>query len=279
MGTAWLQAAGWQAQLRLGFRRIGERTVLAGRRHLGPLRVQQPFYPEADGLCHCYLIHLPGGVVGGDSLELEVSCEPGAQALITSPGAGKFYRSAGALAVQRQHLVVASGASLEWLPQEQIVFNGARVDSLTRADLAPGGRFLGWEINCLGRPACGEVWDRGRWRSRFELYRNGQPLLLERNLYQDGSAALTAAWGLAGFPLQALLVMTDTSAAQLELGRRLLRPTSEERLALTQREDVLICRYLGHSAERAKQVLTALWSTLRPEWLGRPAVAPRIWAT
>lgn len=278
MRAAQLQPAGWQAHLRLGFRRAGERTVIADRRHQGPLRVQQPFYPEG-ALCHCYLIHPPGGVVGGDGLRLEVTCEPGAQALLTTPGAGKFYRSAGALAEQQQRLVVASGASLEWLPQEQIVFDAARADSLTRIELATDARFLGWEITCLGRPASGERWQRGHWRNRFELYRDGQPLLLERCRYQDGSTALTAAWGLAGFTVQALMVVTDTSAAQLEQARRQLLAKDDERLALTRLQDVLVCRYLGHNAQRAKTVFSELWGQLRPEWLGRPALPPRIWAT
>ncbi|HEX5513359.1 MAG TPA: urease accessory protein UreD [Gammaproteobacteria bacterium] len=278
MNAARPQAAGWQAHLQLGFRRSGARTVLAERRHLGPLRVQRPFYPEG-GLCHCYLIHPPGGVVGGDRLELEVRCEPGAQALLTTPGAGKFYRSAGPIAEQRQHLAVAAGASLEWLPQEQIVFDAARAESYTRVELEVGARFLGWEITCLGRPASGERWQHGHWRSRFELYRSGQPLLIERCRYRGGSAALTAAWGLAGFPLQAFMVVSNTSAAQLELSRSRLMAAADERLALTRLHDVLICRYMGHSAERARALFSELWALVRPDWLARPALPPRIWAT
>lgn len=269
---------GWQARLRLTFRQAAQRSVLAEREHFGPLLVQRPFYPEG-GLCHCYLIHPPGGVVGGDRIELDVSCERGAQVLLTTPGASRFYYSSGALVEQRQELRVSAEASLEWLPQEAIVFNAARVDNLTRIELEEGARFLGWEITCMGRPASGERWSQGRWRSRFELYRAGRPLLLERNLYRSGSLALNAAWGMAGFPVQALFVMSDSTAGQLEASRASLAIADTERLALTRLQDLLVCRYLGHSAERAKNLFIQLWTLLRPQWLGQAAVRPRIWAT
>jgi urease accessory protein len=108
--------AGWQARLELGLAQWAGRTVLAHKRHFGPLTVQRPFYPEG-GPCHIYLLHPPGGVVGGDRLEIAVEVGEGAHALITTPGATKFYRSAGPRAHQIQHLSVAGGGVLEWFPQ------------------------------------------------------------------------------------------------------------------------------------------------------------------
>src|SRR6187551_1093438 len=116
----------WQARLELGFRATAGRTVLAHRRHIGPLMVQRPFYPEG-GICHVYLLHPPGGIVGGDSLELQVDAGQGSHALITTPAATKFYRAGPhPRAVLRQNLLVKD-AVLEWLPQEAIVFDGAKV--------------------------------------------------------------------------------------------------------------------------------------------------------
>ncbi|MGB5651682.1 MAG: urease accessory protein UreD, partial [Sedimenticolaceae bacterium] len=89
--------------MRLGFRAGPDSTVLAERQRHGPLAVQRPFYPEG-GVCHVYLLHPPGGVVGGDVLGIDVKLAQGAQALITTPGATKFYRSAGALARQTQRI-------------------------------------------------------------------------------------------------------------------------------------------------------------------------------
>ncbi len=104
-------ASGWRARLELGFAPRPGRTALVHRRQRGPLAVQRPFYPE-DDVCHLYLLHPPGGVVGGDSLHIQADAGAGAHALVTTPGATKFYLSAGASAQQVQILRVAVGASL-----------------------------------------------------------------------------------------------------------------------------------------------------------------------
>src|SRR5512137_547009 len=119
---------GWRAELVLGFRWQDGRTVLATRRHIGPLTVQRPFYPEGD-VCHVYVLHPPGGVVAGDCLTIAINAEADSAALVTTPAAGKFYRSDGKLARQQVSLTVAANAALEWLPQETIIYEGARVAS------------------------------------------------------------------------------------------------------------------------------------------------------
>src|SRR5205085_6360717 len=100
---------GWQAELRLRFNcdapgplRPG-RTRLVERQHRGPLVVQRPFYPEGDP-CHVYLVHPPGGVVGGDALRIDATVDPGAHALITTPAATKFYRCEERISTQTQEL-------------------------------------------------------------------------------------------------------------------------------------------------------------------------------
>jgi urease accessory protein len=269
-------AEGWLARLELGFAARAGRTVLSQRRHQGPLVVQRPFYPEG-GICHLYLLHPPGGIVGGDRLELDLVCEAASHALLTTPGASKFYRSAGFLAMQRQRLRVAEGATLEWLPQEQIVFSGAAADSLTRIDLAPGARFLGWEISCLGRPASGESFTHGTLRQRLELWRAGKPLLLERSRIKGGSDWLQARWGAAGHTVLGTLAATGASEEHVELARAAVADADE--LAVTRLDDVLIARYLGASAEQARRLLTRIWAALRPPLLGVAACEPRIWRT
>jgi urease accessory protein len=271
------QPPGWLARLELGFAARAGRTVLAHRRHQGPLVVQRPFYPEG-GVCHLYLLHPPGGIVGGDRLDLTLACEAGAHALITTPGAGKFYRSAGPLAVQRQHLRVAAGAALEWLPQEQIVFAGAAVDSLIRIELETGAGFIGWEISCLGRPASGETFSHGALRQRFELWRAGKPLLLERSRIDGGSDWLACRWGAGGQPVLGTLAAVGAGAQHVELARAAVADAANE-VALTRLDEVLIARYLGPSAERARALLTRIWVALRPPLLGVAACEPRIWRT
>jgi urease accessory protein len=270
--------AGWLGWLQLVFAFSAGRTALVGRRHQGPLLTQRPFYPEG-GVCHSYLLHPPGGVVGGDRLELEVACESGAHALMTTPAAGKFYRSDGRLAVQRQRLTVAADAVLEWLPQEQIVFRGAEVDSLTRVELAAGARFIGWEVVCLGRRASGEAFEAGHLRQRFELWRAGRPLWLERSHVVGGSEWLHARCGLAGYSVVGTLVAVGATDRQVEDARAALPPAQDAVFAVTRVDDVLVARYLGHSGEQAREVFGCVWAAVRPPLLGRDACAPRIWRT
>ena len=108
-------AAGWQGLLNLRYWRDGPRTVALDR-HEGPLRVLQRLYPEGEGICHHVLVHPPGGVAGGDVLELQADLAAGTHAVITTPGATRFYRSGGRLALQRSRLRLAPGAPAEWLP-------------------------------------------------------------------------------------------------------------------------------------------------------------------
>ena len=105
----------WHASLELDYTLSAARTV-AHHRHKGPLRILQSLYPEGDAVCHNVLVHPPGGLVGGDTLDIQTTVATGAHALVTTPGATRFYRSLGELALQRAHVTLAAGARLEWLP-------------------------------------------------------------------------------------------------------------------------------------------------------------------
>ncbi len=271
-------AAGWQAGLSLVFAARASHSVLAHRSHHGPLRVQRPFYPEGENVCHVYVLHPPGGVVGGDELSIDIEVAQGAHALLTTPAAGKFYRSGGAGARQTQHLRVASGAALEWLPQETIVYDGARAELNTLVELAPGAGFLGWEIMCLGRPGSGEKFQQGGVRQRFELWRDGLPLYIERARYEQNGAVLTAPWGLAGHSVSGTLLCVTNEAECIELVREAAR-FEVGLFSVTLLDGVVVCRYLGDHAEEARQCFEKAWSVLRPAVLQRPVCAPRIWAT
>jgi len=269
---------GWQAQLALWFEQGPLDTVLKHARHQGPLRVQRPFYPE-DGLPHVYLLHPPGGVAGSDCLDIDINMSPKSRALLTSPGSTKFYRSAGATARVRQTLMVAESGSLEWFPQENIIFPGARLNALTRIELAADACFIGWDITCLGRPCNDEAFDHGQLYSRLALYRDQQPLLVECQRVTD-QAALHAATGLRGFPMQALFIATPCDESHLEMVRETLAANPADfPIAATLVDGLLIVRALGWQTEAIQQQFIPLWQALRPHLLGRPAVAPRIWAT
>jgi urease accessory protein len=272
-----MSASPWEARLELTFQQRASRTVLAARRHRGPLVVQRPFYPEG-GICHVYLVHPPGGIVGGDQLTLLVQAEPQSHALITTPAATRFYRAGphpSAMLTQQLHV---HDAALEWLPQETILFDGARAATCTQVHLhGDRARFLGWEVLCLGRPANGERFITGTLAQDFLLYCDDKPLLLDRLRLQGNSAALSASWGLAGLQAAGTLLMYPATDANLPMLRTLEQ--SGVRCALTRVDDVLVVRALADQAEPIRQLFTRIWLQLRPGLVGCAGIAPRIWAT
>src|SRR2546426_9221839 len=151
--------APWKADLSLGFSCRNHKSLLSERRSDGPLVVQKPFYPEGDAVCHAIVVHPPAGIAGGDELTLTIQTKPNSSVLLTTPGAGKWYRSAGPRASQKLRFDVQG--DLEWLPQETIVFNGALAAMDCEVNLGAEARYLGWEILCLGRTGSGARFDQG----------------------------------------------------------------------------------------------------------------------
>lgn len=270
---------GWHAHLRLAFAEGPHRTILAHREQRGPLAVQRPFYPEGSP-CHVYVLHPPGGLVGGDRLEVAVQVEEGAQALITTPGAAKLYRSLGPIAEQVQLLRVAVGGSLEWLPQDNILFPGARARLRTELDLEPGAAFIGWEVHSLGRPAIGERFETGGADLSLRIRRSGVPLLLDRMRVADGQG-LDGASGLRGYPVTGTLAACPAGPEDLEAVRSQAEPGADSDLSwgVTLLGDLMVVRCLARGSEPVHRHFRAVWGILRPLLLGRPACPPRIWAT
>lgn len=275
-----LAPAGWPAELNLGFERIASRTVLTRRSHSGPVRVQRPFYPEGGDVCHVYLLHPPGGLVGGDSVDVRVAVGPRARALLTTPAATKFYRTNGRLARQSVSLELGPGSFCEWFPQETIVFGGALSRSETRVELCEGALFTGWEIVCLGRPAAGDHYTSGAYRSSFELWRGGKPLWIDRCVFEADTGLMHANWGMRGFRVFATLVLSTSDARLVNAIREnVIFDEKTEHFTVSALRDVTLCRYLGGAARRALGCFTQVWRHARPLWWGRPASAPRIWLT
>jgi len=274
---------GWQASLQLGFAAEGGATRLARRAHEGPLVVQRPFLPEGPDVCHVYLLHPPGGLVGGDELRVDLGVDAGAHALVTTPAATKIYRTAAAPVHQIQHLRVAAGGVLEWLPQEAILYDGARATLETRVDLAADARFIGIDAVCFGLPARNAPFARGHCRQRFDVRRDGRPLLLEHGRFDAGGAAASARWGLAGACVLAFAVAAPAPAPEVAASvvTRATNAPGGDLAGVTVLGDreVLVARYLGHDAERARSFLHDVWGLLRPGVLGRAAHPPRVWAT
>lgn len=273
-----LLAPTWRAHLVLEYERRGERTVLAARRHDGPLVVQKALYPEGDAVCHNIIVHPPAGIVGGDSLEIDACIGAQGHVLLTTPGAAKWYRSAGAWAQQHNAFAVGEGACLEWLPQETIVFNGALARLNTEIQLAAGASYMGWEVLCLGRGS-GEGFERGQCCSSVSVMRGGKLLWIERAGIKAGGKLMRSAAGLGGKTVNGTLIVAAENVDGIDVNACRAVTAREGDTAVTRVPGVLVARYLGASSEAARQYFAALWACVRPVVAGREAVAPRIWST
>lgn len=265
----------WQAGLWLRFASREGKTVLAEKRFDGPLALQKPLYPEGPGACHAIVVHPPGGIAGGDELGITLDAPRDGHVLVTTPGAGKWYRSAGPWA--KQTLQFGVQGTLEWLPRETIVFDGARAALRARVELGEGARYIGWDVLCLGRTGSGERFTRGEVRLQTEVLREGKLLWTERGRIAGDGPLLRSPAGLGGRTVFGTLLAASPSVDAIALST--LREKMPDPVSITRLPGLLVARYLGDSSEEAMSLFTALWTVLRPAVAGREAVAPRIWST
>ncbi|MDB5775342.1 MAG: ureD [Herbaspirillum sp.] len=286
-------AAPCEARLSLGFTDDGGVTRLTDRRHFGPLRVQKALYPEHPSVCHAVIIHPPGGVVGGDRLQIDADVGAGAAALLTTPGAAKWYKANGRVSSQHVHLTVGAGGAIEWLPQETIFFNHADVALHQRVDLAAGARYIGGDILCFGRTASGERFDSGRVAQHASIRLDGRLLWWEQGAIDavggSGGDSMQGALALGGHTVCATLLAVGTLPPAFIAGLRgvALAAAAPDigpdgktaQTGVSQLKSLVVARYLGHSSAAARAWMSACWRHIRPELLGREAVTPRIWHT
>ena len=270
----------WQAHLRLGFALHDGVSRLVERTHSGPLRVQKPLYPEGGAVCHAIIIHPPGGVVGGDQLAVDATVGKGAHALLTSPGAAKWYRANGHISGQHIVLRAGSGAAIEWLPQESIFFDQACVRLRHEVELAPDACYIGCDIVCLGRSASGEVFNTGSISQQVQIRRGGKLLWWEQGVLAGGGALMASPLGLAGNTVCATLIAVGmpVSPDVLAAVRGIAVPAGAA-FGATHMKSLVVVRLLCGDSEAARRVMLAAWQLLRPAMLGRDAVVPRIWNT
>lgn len=275
---------GWLGHLNIAYRRDGERTTALDR-HDGPLRVLQRLYPEGERICHHVLVHPPGGIVGGDELHVQLDLAEGTHALVTTPSATRYYRSAGEPALQAVRACVAPGARLEWLPLETIAYSACLAENRQRFELAPGAEMMGWEMLALGLPAAGLGFERGHisqhlelpgvWLERGRIDAQDQRLL-ESPLGLAGQRVLGTLWLAGGSALPAALRSQLLDSAREVFAGHALGPWAG---ATSPDAQIVVCRALAPRVEP----LFALWREVRARWRallwGLEAQPPRIWSS
>lgn len=272
-----------QARLSLKFAERDGATRLVSREHFGPLLVQKPLYPEGQKVCHAVIIHPPGGIVGGDQLEVSAHAEASANAQITTPGAAKWYKANGHVSQQKIRICVDQGACLEWVPQETIFYNNANVAIDHQVTLSEDAIYVGCEILCFGRTASGETFDHGQIKQRTSIRRNNKMIWLEQIRLQGESPAMNGPLALSGKTVCATLILTGKTIPQplLDLAREEAQKITRNagQVGISQLKSIVVARYLGNSSEVARHTMLRVWGLFRPEILGREAIVPRMWNT
>lgn len=273
----------WHARLQLDYTRESARTV-ARFEHNGPLRILQSLYPEGDAICHNVLVHPPGGLVGGDTLDITATVAPGAHGLLTTPGATRFYRSNGPLALQRSHLTLAEGARLEWLPLEALCYNACNAENHLTLNLAPSAECMGWDVTALGLPHANQPFETGRFVQHLEVpdlwLERGAINAADHRLMQSplglaGHRCMASLFFAAGSPLDRTRRDAALDAARAVMDAHALKATAG---ATSPNPQMVVLRVLAPQVEPAMQLLKAVrvaWRQVMWEMSGEP---PRIWA-
>lgn len=276
----------WYAQLELGFCFENSRTIMSHRKHHGPVRVQKMLWPEKTGVCHAIIVHPPAGIAGGDHLTFEIETKDQAHAVVTTPGAGKWYKTNGKQAFQHIHLHVKDQSILEWVPQGTMLFDGALAHSETHIHLDNAASFIGWDMLVLGRQARAERFVQGSYYNQFKLWRENK-LLVADTLYFEGEdrwlssclgmnnqAVMGSFWAAAPEKYRSSFYLEQ----QLELIRELMM-CMQAPVTLTLLDDVVSARFLGNDVRHCHDAFAAIRAKLRRYWFDLEEEFPRIWKT
>jgi len=259
---------------------------MSHRKHYGPVRVQKMLWPEKTGVCHAIIVHPPAGIAGGDHLTFQIETKEQAHAVVTTPGAGKWYKTNGKQAFQHIHLNVKDQSILEWVPQETMLFDGAFAYSETHIHLDNAASFIGWDMLVLGRQARAEQFVQGSYHNQFKLWREnkllvadtlhfeGQDRWLKSCLGMNNQAVMGSLWAVAPQKYRSSFYLEQ----QLELIRELMM-RMQAPVTLTLLDDVVCARFLGNDVRRCHDAFAAIRAKLRRYWFDLDEEFPRIWKT
>ena len=273
----------WRADLKLDYTLELQRTVVRYL-HQGPLRILQSLYPEGDQICHNVLVHPPGGLVGGDTLDIQVTVAEGAHGLVSTPGATRFYKSGGHPALQKVVAHLADNAKLEWLPLEAIAYNDCEATNRAIFNLAPSAELITWDVTALGLPSSDMAFTQGHFQQHIEI----PGVWLERgNIRGEDTRWLNSPLGLAGGKCLASLVFASGSAIDsdrttqaLEAAREVIEshPLRLQAGITCAHPQVIVLRVMSPLVEPTMDLLKKVWAVWRHTLWALPSTPPRIWS-
>ncbi|MCY7294937.1 urease accessory protein UreD [Alteromonas sp. a30] len=283
----------WFAKLHLHLTHRSQGTSLSHIERVGPLSVQKAFYPEGPDCAHLYLLHPPAGIVSGDELDIQIHMGEQSQALITTPGANRFYRArtdssiGKSQQIQRVSCYLHAKSVLEHLPQETIIYNGA--DALNQVDIHidSSAVYLGWDVICLGLPAANDPFKHGQLTQLNRVFCDNHLLFHDRIHLSSKSPLLDHSIGLAGSPVFGTFILSAPTIISPEKAETLITQIREllahrdlqHAFSITQINGLILARYLGSRSDLCKQIFTQMWQICRPYYCVRAATSPRIWFT
>ncbi|WP_242444473.1 urease accessory protein UreD [Advenella sp. S44] len=285
--SAVMQTESWAATLSLAFScQPSGRSALTHNAHTGPLLVQKSLYPEGPAICHATILHPPSGIAGGDELSIAATIHENAHAVLSTPGATRWYKANGGTATQRIELCIAPNAKLDWLPLENLLFEQAQASNTSVIRLAAGARAIGWDCFQLGSVATQGYWHKGKLAVDTALYYDDQLVWTEAGLIDAEHPVRQSSAGLGSFPVMATVwsIGPIIAAHHMESMTASLPWTDKLRAGVSQIQldssnSLVLVRLLGTRAEQIRQLMVDCWQRLRPQHLGVVAMPLRLWLT
>jgi urease accessory protein len=284
----------WFASLALQLGHCEYGTQLTKTRRCGPLTIQKAFYPEGRDCAHLYLLHPPAGIVSGDELQISIDVQQNAHTLVTTPGANRFYRARTDLSIgdpkqtQITQINLEASAKCEHFPLETLVYNQANGVNNVEVRLQDSSAYCGWDMTCLGLPSSNQQFTAGRFTQLNTLYRDDILIYHDKVIIEPESNIQHHAAGLAGNTVfgtfLAYAPKSQVSDAQRTQLIEQLRAVIEQHhasslVSITDIRQLLVMRYLGQQAHQCKSLFIELWKLVRPWYMKKQGVQPRIWFT
>jgi urease accessory protein len=284
----------WLASLELQLGHSTYGTQLTRTKRCGPLTIQKAFYPEGKDCAHLYLLHPPAGIVSGDELQVKIDVQQNAHTLVTTPGANRFYRARTDLSIgdpkqtQITQINLEADAKCEHFPQETLVYNQANGVNNVEVKLQNSSVYCGWDITCLGLPSSSEDFSAGRFTQLNTLYRDDILIYHDKVLIEPESNIQHHAAGLAGNTVFGTFLayapsdqISDTQRSKLieQLRKVVAQHDANNLISITDIRQLLVMRYLGQQAHQCKDLFIELWKLVRPLYINKQGIQPRIWFT